>query len=334
MANGLGAFLSGAVEGYDKGQEQLRKQQEFGLRKQQFELERQAKQLEIDRQKREEAFQQDMRDAAAPLLQEIAASKNPPPPQNGLQAGAQAPAPLDLADISERFADMSIAVGFKHGKVTLDQLKQARDLRKQLDEEGVSDAVRAKLAGASDEEMAKIFNKRGKFKFDPATMRSEVVEDKDGLGLPNVIVYKKNPDGTESEAFNYANIARASVSKDVYTQLEQAARTTKMKEKGDTFRTGMTTQATLAAANAKTDKDLPPEVKAFNTRMDKEFEAIFKGTAFNLNPRDEMVLRGEVSALGRRLIDEGKLTANEAYNQATRAVFQKYKIPVDPTKLK
>lgn len=335
MANGLGAFLSGAVEGYDKGIDQARKQQEFGLRKQQFELDKQAKQLEIDRQKREEAFQNDMRDALAPIYREMTAP--PPVEQNGLQPTegtvVAQPKPLNIADVSRRFADTSLAVAFKHGKVTLDQLKQARDLRTQMDKENVDEAVQTWLTTGDKSKVAEVFNKGGKFKFDPATMDIKTVQDPDGLLPANVIVTAKNPDGTDRQVFNYEQMAMAGISKDTYAQLVQSARTTKMKEKGDTFRTGMTTQATLAAANAKADKDLPPEVKAFNDRMNKEFEAIFKATGFNLNPRDEMVLRGEVSALGRQLIDAGK-NANEAYILATKAVLQKNKIPVDLSRIK
>lgn len=336
MANGLGAFLGGAVQGYDQHLEQQRKQQEFGLRKQQFELEKEAKRLQLDREKREEAFQQDMRESLAPIFKDMTAPPQPADP-NGLQptAGtAAAPVqPLNLTDISRRFADTSLAVAFKHGKVTTEQLKQARDLRTQMDKENVDEAVQTWLTTGDKSKVAEVFNKGGKFKFDPETMDIRTVNDPDGLLPANVVVVAKNPDGTERQVFNYEQMAMAGISKDTYAQLVQSGRTTKMKEKGDTFRTGMTTQATLAAANAKTDKDLPPEVKAFNTRMDKEFESVFKATGFNLNPREEIVLRGEISRRGREYIDAGA-TSNEAYDRAVKYVFSKYKIPVDPTKIK
>jgi hypothetical protein len=331
--SGIGAFFSGAIDGYDKGLDQSRKAKEEQRRQTEFGLKKQALELELAAKKREEEFQADLKSSMAPIMQELTAARNPPPEQNGLQGVQPAPQPLDLTNLSRRFADNSIAVGFRHGKLSIDQLKQARDLRTQMDKENVDEAVQTWLTTGDRNKVAEVFNKGGKFKFDPNTMDIRTVQDPDGLLPANVVVVAKNPDGTERQVFNYEQMAMAGISKDTYAQLVQGAKTTRIKEKGDTFRTGMTVQGSIAAASAKADKDLPPEVKAFNDRMNKEFEAIFKGTGFNLNPREEMVLRGEISSLGRQLIDSGK-TANEAYKLATQAVLQKNKIPVDLSKIK
>jgi hypothetical protein len=323
---GIGSFFGGFADGYQKGTKLNLEREKADRESQMFGLQKQQAELELEAKKREAAFQQDLQDSMAPLFQEIQAQMNPPP-QNGLQ-GPQATQPLDLTAITERFADTSLLVGFRHGKVTLDQLQQARDLRKKLDDEGVTDAVQARLAGASDEEVAKIFNKRGKFKFDPKTMRTEVVEDKDGIGMPNVVVIQRNEDGTEKEVFNYANLARGSLSKEAYAQIDQSARTTKLKEKGDTFRTGMTTSATLQAAAMKEGGQQNPEVKALEKLMNTELEGILKSPVTALSSEEQRIIRADIFALARRYIDEGKATSQAAYNQAMRDVFTMYGKPL------
>lgn len=325
---GIGSFFSGAAQGYQQGTKLRLEEEKAEREKELFGLQKQKAEIDLKREKDEEAFKDDMKQALAPIYAQIASATQPAPPQNGLQGPVEPPKPIDLPTISEQFADTSLAVAFKHGRVTPQQLKEARDLRKQLDEEGVTDAVRAKLAGASDADIAQIFNKRGKFKFDPATMRTEVVQDKSGVGMPNVVVYERGKDGKEKEVFNYANLAMTSLSKDMYSQLNAEGKRAKLKAETDVYTTGMTTQATLAAANAKSDHKLNPEVAAFNTRMEKDFESVSKLTGLSLDPTREVAIRAEISALGRKLIDQDKFDGNKAYEQALRTVYTTYGIPL------
>lgn len=335
---GIGAFFGGAVKGYDEGLEQNRKAEELKMRKQEFGLKKQLGEIELRKAKEEEDFRNDLKTSLAPIIQEM---QPQPAAQNGIQptdgTAAAQPAPVDLPSLTRRFADTSLSVAFKHGRVDLGQLKAARDLRKQLDDENVDEAVRTWQTTGDKSKVAEIFNKGGKVKFDPETMEIQTVKDPNGIIPDNVIVTQRQKDGTMKPVFDYQSYALAGISKDAYSALVADAKKTTMKEKGDTFRTGMTTQATLGAAQinaaASRDKKLDPEVVAFNDRMNKEFEAIFKGTGYNLNPREETYIRAQVSDLGRRLIDTG-MNANQAYLAATQAVFTKNKIPVDLSRLK
>jgi hypothetical protein len=335
MSQAIGGFATGFTQGY-MGMKRLNMEQERSDREaQEFGLKKQRQELELEAAKRDEAFRKELSETVQPILQEFYQPQQAEP-KNGLQ-GAQAPAPvMNLPAITRRFADASLAVGFKYGKVDLTQLKAARDLRKDLDDENMDEAVNTWLTTGDKSKVAEVFNKGGKMKFDPATMDIRTVEDPDGLIPANVQVFQKNPDGKEAVVFDYQKAALAGLSKEAYSRLVQEARKTKVTEQGDTFRTGMTTEASLRAAamkNASEGRKLNPEVDAFNDRMNKEFEAVFKGPQFGLNPREESLIRGEISALGRQLIDAG-MNGNQAYLVATQEVIKKNKIPVNISKIK
>jgi hypothetical protein len=240
----------------------------------------------------------------------------------------------NLRELTERFADTSLMVGFKHGKVTLAQLNEARELGRKMDKEGVTEAVETWLTTGDKEKTAEVFNSTGKFKFDPKTMDIQTVNDPNGVLPANVIVTQMGKDGKPQVIFDYANTRLSAISDDAYSQMVQTGRRDILKEKGDTFRTAMTNQTTLDAARIKEGGGTNPEVAALQRKMDNEFKAIFQAAGYSLNPREETRLRAEVGMLARELIEKEQNNMETAYWRATNAVFKKNGINIDTSKLR
>ena len=327
-AIGLGGFAKGFSEGFTNTASTIGAIQKGKREAEMFGLQKQSAELELEEKKREQAFQEDLKSSMAPIFQELQVSMNPPPAQNGLQGVQAQPQPLDLTALTRRFADTSLAVGFKHGKVTLDQLKQARDLRTTMDKENLDEAVQTWLTTGDKAQVAEIFNRGGKFKFDPATMDIQTVNDPDGLLPANVIVTRMGEDGKPVELFNYEKLAMAGISKEAYAQIVSAAKTTKLKEKNETFRTGMTTQATLQAASMKDGARQNPEVSALEKLMNTELEGLLKNPQTALSSEEQRIIRADIFALARRYIDQGGANAQTAYSQSMRDVFKMYGKPL------
>lgn len=241
----------------------------------------------------------------------------------------QNPEGMTETQINRARADIFQKARIDHKFMDEESWDKQRKINKQLKREGFEDAFNYfSETGDSDGAVSR-YASAGKVKPPPGTFMKREVDE---TGMPDIVVYAPGPDGKPVRKTSQFEYMLASMPEEMIrygTKMKETA----MKEKGDTFRTGMTTAATLAAASMKGDKKLSPEVEAFHNKMNKEFESIFKGTGFNLNPREESVLRGEIGALGRQLIDAGK-TSDEAYILATRAVFQKNKIPVDLSRIK
>lgn len=362
---GLGSFLSGAVQGYDQGLEQARKnkeekrrEEEMGLRRQKAELDKKAAeqqqvltQAQIDAQERERAYQADLKEQLANLTKqkegfvsgEVIDEMTGQSMGNMTFGAGQAPTaglrfregtvaeqkPMNELDYQFRVSDTLKAVAARHGKLDLKMLEESQKFGKRLRSEGALEAMQYFYSTGDEAGTKEMFNKKGNIKLGDDVR----IGLKDGLFGPTMYGYKVGKDGKPQEVFDgFRDLILPSMSPEAYTAFVANSKIKEVQEKGDTFRAGLGAQATRDAAVARgrsggDDDKLPPEVRAFNERMNKEFESVFKMSGASLNPERETFVRGEMSRVGRSLIDRG-MNANEAYSTAMKEVFTKYGIPM------
>lgn len=351
MSRGLGAFAKGLAEGYVTGakiksqrEKDEREKEMFGLQKQQTELQMQNAQIDLDRKRAEDEYQKDLRSSLAQIEQEARGrvTGEAIDEMSGQSLGqmtvapGQAPGsglrfregtvveqkPLSPVDYQFRVADTLKQVAARHGKIDLNLLEQSRKFGQKVKAEGAVEAMKYYMGTQDAEGARKMFNEKGGIKLGDDVQLGL----KPGLFGPTMYGYKVDKDGKQIEVFDgFRDIILPSMSPEAYATTMASFAQIEAKEKGDTFRTGMTAQATRDAAAAKEGQKLSPEVSAFNERMNKEFEAVFKGAGTALNPQQETFIRSEMSSLGRGLIDRG-MNSNDAYATALREVFTKYGI--------
>jgi hypothetical protein len=393
---GIGGFFGGFAEGYQSGSKIKREREKAKREEEEFGIRKEGMLLDLAARKREEAFQNDMRESLSPIYRDFFQSSAPesaqqPPAQeparsavqvmpvnmgnvevspignaNGIareprqtfppemetdlkiaepSSGPPIPAPvaapgqaqpvqqaqqprrLNLRELTERFADTSLMIGFKHGKVTLAQLKEARDLRRDMDKEGVTEAIDTWLTTRDKYKTAEVFNTLGKFKFDPETMDIQTVEDPNGVLPANVIVTRPGKDGKPEVVFDYAATRLAGISDEAYTQLTQQGKVALLKEEGDTKRTRMNNETTLKAAAMKDNTRQNPEVSALEKLMNTELEGILKSPQLALGSEEQRIIRADIFSRARERVEGGE-NAQRAYSMAMREIFKAYGKPL------
>jgi hypothetical protein len=336
MSAGVGNFLSGFTQGY------------AGMRRLGIEEERAAQQREeFEFNKSQREMEQKTREETATAMAALETSYRAPQQQAGIK-DPNAPEPMSESDYYYERAKILANAGVKLGKFSLADEKALKDAGREVSFDRFRNAVKHAYSNPDDVAgISKRLNKSGINLPEGIRFQTVPMDPNDPNSDLNLVGFVPGEDGKPKQVFSYMDALPLFAASEVLTA--DALATKKQirgikadrenvltKEKGDTFRTGMTTEASLRAAamkNASEGRKLNPEVDAFNDRMNKEFEAVFKGPQFGLNPREESLIRGEISALGRQLIDAG-MNGNQAYLVATQEVIKKNKIPVNISKIK
>lgn len=237
--------------------------------------------------------------------------------------------PMDDIEFTKKLADINLTTGYKYGKVSLEQIEQARRLGKTLDKENVDEAVRTWMMTGDKTQVAKVFNKGGKYKFDPNEIEFATVKDPDGIAPDNVVAYRIGEDGQKQEVFNYQNYRFAGISDDAYAQIVNQGKITAIKEKGDTFRTGAKIKSDEAIADKRIKADAGKEgskaLSDLNDVMKNRFSGIFRNPIDNAEASRQKVIEGEVGALAERYVRAG-IGVQTAVSTAQQEVFKKYNV--------
>ena len=362
MAAGLSGFAQGLSSGITQGAQLGLAVQKNQRDEEMFALQKEKTQLELEESRKEAAYKEDLAKSMQELMaartggvvggeaeDEFGQSVGRVTYKNAEEAKASGlkfkqgtvveRAPMDDIEFTKKLADTMLTTGYKYGKVSLEQINQARALGKALDKENVDEAVRTWLQTGDQDAVKKVFNKSGKGRLgDDVVLKT--VPDPDGVGPPNVVAYKIGPDGKEQEVFNYQSYRFASISDDAYATIVAQAKTTATKEKGETFRLGakLASDEGIAAGKNKieTAKLGQESTKALNDAMKNRFSGIFRNPIDNAESNRQKTIEAAIGQraemyLGQPIQDKngkviGTVGVQEAINRAQSDVFRDYKV--------
>lgn len=324
MGVGIGSFAQGLAGGIGQGVQiataidrDKREQERFAFEKPRLEAE--AAKAEQDL-----AFQKDFKEGMAALMQEAKGGEGVD--ENGVAFTKPA---LEPIEIQKRAAEIMKASMFRAGKLDFAQLKAANDYTKELESEGVLEALRYAMANPNDQEgIRKIFNSKGNIKLGDDVQ----IGIEDGMFGPNVVGYKIGADGKQVKAFDGTEILMPYLGAQTFAQLKQQQRITEVKEKGDTMRTGITAGAnieaqrmrniaSMAETQRRIEADEARERRAGAITPAKQYDAL--NTSFNT------IFTG----LTRNMLDPAKDGGKYAdiYTTAKAMAVEAWRNPSSPT---
>jgi hypothetical protein len=322
MASGIaiGGLAQGLAQGLQSG---------IGLGKaiqdkERFELELPGLQANAEKAKADLAFQQDFQKNMAGLMTEAKGRVIE------LEDGTTQSLPgMDPLDVQLRAAEIMKESMFRHGKLDFAQLKAARDYGKELQSEGVLEAMRYAMANPQDQAgIRAMFNKKGKLQLGDDIQ----IGVENGDFGPTVVGYKVGADGKQVKAFDGTELLMPYLGAATFAQMAQQTRLAQGKEKGDDRRTAMTVGA--SNTNAQLGRDSALEIAKLGS-ADRRYETDRKITADanretragQVTPKDEYTafqnsFNTVFSGLSRELLDPNdKLIMTKVYSQAkARAV--------------
>lgn len=207
MANGIGAFLSGAVEGYDKGLEQNRRQQEEQRRKLEFDYQQQQRELEIK-----------VRDETAKSLADLEARYTAPRPEGGIQ-DPNAPEPMSEPEYYYNRAKIVASAGVRLGKVSAADEKALREAGREMKFDNFREAVKHAYANPDDVAgIQKRLKKSGVNVPEGMQFRTVSLDPNDPQSDRDLVGFVVGQDGKEQQVFSYMNTLPMFATSDVLTQ--------------------------------------------------------------------------------------------------------------------
>lgn len=257
MATGLGGLALGLSQGIQSGISIGKAVQD----KERFELELPGLQANAEKAKADLAFQKDFQENMAKLMQDAKGGVVQ------LEDGTTEERPgMDPLDVQLRAAEIMKESMFRHGKLDFAQLKAARDYGKELQSEGVLEAMRHAMANPQDQAgIREMFNKKGKLKLGDDVQ----IGVENGDFGPTVVGYRVGADGKPVKAFDGAELLMPYLGAGTFAQMAQQVKLAQGKEKGDDRRTALTVGG--AAANAKLARDSALEVEKLRS-ADRRYE--------------------------------------------------------------
>lgn len=345
MGVGIGGFAQGLAGGLGQGVQiataidrDKREQERFAFEK---------PRLKADAAKAEQdlAFQTDLRDSMGAFMAEARGSEGVD--EEGVPFSKPA---LDPIDMQIRSAEIMKEAMFRHGKIDFAQLKAANDFTKELQSEGVLEAMRYAMANPTDQEgIRKMFNTKGKMKLGDDIQ----IGVEDGMFGPNVVGYKVGANGKQVKAFDGAEILMPYLGAQSFAAMKQQQRIAEVKEKGDTMRTGISAGATIEAqrmrglqeesretnrltiegtrAAAKERKD---DINNIQSGVTSDIAAALRNTNNSIDSDRTIMIMREASALAEKLYLNDRNyqgRPNQARADASAATLKKYNISTNPT---
>ena len=345
MGVGIGGFAQGLAGGLGQGVQiataidrDKREQERFAFEK---------PRLKADAAKAEQdlAFQTDLRDSMGAFMAEARGSEGVD--EEGVPFSKPA---LDPIDMQIRSAEIMKEAMFRHGKIDFAQLKAANDFTKELQSEGVLEAMRYAMANPTDQDgIRKMFNTKGKMKLGDDIQ----IGVEDGMFGPNVVGYKVGANGKQVKAFDGAEILMPYLGAQSFATMKQQQRLAEVQEKGANTRTGISAGATIESArirergesnrliynrerddktaNATAIKD---DLKSIASGVTSDTTGALRNQMGALDANRTILVNREVAALAERTyLNDARYRGrpNQAVADARSAVFQKYGISIDPT---
>jgi hypothetical protein len=264
MATGLGGLAQGLAQGIQSGISIGKAVQD----KERFELELPGLQANAEKAKADLAFQKDFQENMAGLMKEAKGGVFE------LEDGTTEERPgMDPLDVQLRAAEIMKESMFRHGKLDFAQLKAARDYGKELQSEGVLEAMRYAMANPNDQQgIRDMFNKKGKMKLGDDIQ----IGVENGDFGPTVVGYKVGADGKQVKAFDGTELLMPYLGAGTFAQMAQQVKLAQGKEKGDDRRTAL--QVGGAAENARLGRDSALELEKLRS-ADRRYETDRKITA-------------------------------------------------------
>lgn len=368
MARGLGAFAEGFTQGYaqmseidarrqaverEKQRMALEErradleQQRFGMEKENFELGKQRTGMEIAALKKEEDFQNDLKQSLARVQQmsmpgyegEVIDSRtgksqgvkrfqNPdeeigPMKERGLafRAGSiKQVGPMDPLDYQMKFADEFMAVQARHGKLTPEMLDAAKARRKQIEGEGAIEAARYFMTTGDEAGAKAMFAKQGKITLGKDITLSVV---RDPITGPKIIGTR----GGKQVFDMFDDVILPSMSAESYAKTQAEMKKLGIQEAGEDRRAGQAAKAamdrTVYEANARmvaANKDKGDEMSKELYKYTLEFAGKFASNpTFTWDPAQYMRWASTVAAKAEQH-RRGGLSIPEAAAKATNEV--------------
>ena len=346
MATGIiGGFAQGLASGLGQGVQIGTAVDRNRRDKERFDLERPKLQADAAKAEQDLAFQTDLKESMSAFMAEA---------RGGEGVGADGvpfskPA-LDSIDMQIRSAEIFKEVMFRHGKIDFVQVKAANDFTKELQSEGVLEAMRYAMANPTDQEgIRKMFNTKGKMKLGDDIQ----IGIEDGMFGPNVVGYKVGADGKQVKAFDGSEILMPYLGAQAFATLKQQQRIAEVKEKGDTMRTNISAGATIDAqrireqgedkrllylgqkdANTAAAAAQRDDLRTIASGVTSDTTGALRNQMGALDANRTILINREVAAIAERLYlndPKYKSRPNQAVADARSAVFQKYGISIDPT---
>lgn len=336
----LGGFGQGMANGLQTGMAMGRSAREA----ERFALERPRLEAEAQKAEAEVAYQKDFKEGMNALMQEAKGGEFTDADGNTVTKP-----PMDSLDLTTKTAELMKTTMFKHGLLDFKKMKEAADFTKDMEAEGVMDAMRYALANPNDQQGIKdIFNKKGKMKLgDDITIGVE-----NGMFGPTVVGYKTGADGKQIKAFDGTEILMPFLSKETFAQIKAQERQTAVKEAGDTTRANIQANATLGAAGThaaatrySADKHLEgtlgaaeirnrsadarglvtpaDQYKAYNSSFENMSSSLFRNPLPGVKPYETAALLADARALGMEYVNKTNMPPSEAASRAIREVFGK-----------
>ena len=355
MANGIavGGFMTGLTQGLTQGYNIASSAEKDKREAEMFKLEKDRKTLELEEARKEQAYKAELADNLKKLMTNSkgGAVGGEAVDEFGVSLGrvqyadpvtAQASGlsfkqgttveakPMDQVELTDKLVDTMMTTGYKYGKVSLEQITQAHKFRKEMEKEGVGDAVRTWLSTGDKAETAKIFNKGGKFKMDPSKVDIATEPDPSGMGPANVVVYSITPDGKRgAKLFDFQEYRFAGISDDAYSKIVADSKSTRFKEDQATKRVGIQeTNANLRnAEKVRADRDIASNkamreqygelYKMYNTQV----TGIYKDTFAAMDADKRNLIAARTLQRAERLMGQGRLPG-AALDEAMQFTFR------------
>ncbi len=243
MGVGIGGFAQGLASGLGQGVQMGSVIDRDKREKEKFALEKPRLEAEAEKSKADLAFQKDFQENMANLMAESKGGVVE------LEDGTTQERPgMDPLDVQLRAAEIMKEAMFRHGKLDFAQLKAARDYGKELQSEGVLEAMRYAMANPQDQAgIREMFNKKGKMKLGDDIQ----IGVENGDFGPTVVGYKVGADGKQVKAFDGAELLMPYLGAQTFAQMAQQNRIAQGKEKGDDRRAGIAAGATVESARIR-----------------------------------------------------------------------------------
>jgi hypothetical protein len=251
---------------------------------------------------------------------------------------------MDPLDVQLRAAEIMKESMFRHGKLDFAQLKAASDYTKELQSEGVLEAMRYAMANPSDQAgIRERFNKKGKLKLGDDIQIS--VENGD-FG-PNVVGYKVGADGKPVKAFDGGELLMPFLGAKSFAEMQEKRKLTAFEQNEATKRTGISAGATIESAligergataraaltNRQTGEVTPLEkFKALNASFEKLGENLFRNPLPAVDPYKVTAVIAQARSAASQYMSAGLISdPNVAYQRAIAESFKRagIKIPAE-----
>lgn len=324
MGAGLGAFLTGAGQGYDDQSKIVALQNRDKRETEAHGIAMKNAKLDLNQKQNEADYQNELKASMA----ELTAAAKPQQITDETTGQVTEKPGMDPIKLQLAAADRLKEVAFKYGKVDLKMLNEARDFGRKIKSEGALEAMQYAQTNPDDQAgIRKMFNERGNIKLGDDIQ----IGMKDGMFGPTVYGYKLGPKGEKMEVFDgFRDIIMPSMTPEAYAQTVATQKITEVKEKGENVRLGASLSSAENIAARKTALDRNKLAldaqKELNEIVKTRFTGIFRNPLDNAEAGRQKKIEGAVARRAEEYYGTGKVGLQEAFDRAQTDVFRDYNV--------